>query len=109
MARTANQTTLRNISGVRKYFDFIGERGTTLDDAEDVHINGNIWSMWTADTIRTAALMYAVTNNLIEVIETPIVLGFDPTLGAVRKLGFDDTDVESQVPDYGSYTGSAPS
>lgn len=108
MAHTANQTTLRNISGVTKYFDFIGEHGKTLTAGEDVDVNGNVWESWRYDTIRTAALLYALNNNLIEIIRTPIVLGFDPTLTAVRKLGFDNGDPTSEVPDYGSYTGSAP-
>lgn len=109
MAYTANQTTLRNISGVTKYFDFIGERGTTLTSGQDVNINGNIWSMFENDTIKMAAMLYAINNNLIEVIRTPIVLGYDVSLTAVRKLSFASGDVASANPEYGSYTGSAPS
>jgi len=108
MPYTANQTTLRNISGVTKFFDFIGEHGTTLENGDNANIAGNIWSMWPNDTLKQASLLYAINNNLIEVIRTPIVVGFDETLGGVRKLIFDNSDVESGPPDYGSYSGTAP-
>jgi len=109
MAYTANQTTLRNISGVSKFFDFTSEHGDTIAAGADINIPGNIFTMWMNDSLKQASLLYAINNNLIEVIRTPIVLGFDTSLGAVRKLAFASGDVSSAVPDYGSYTGTAPS
>lgn len=109
MAYTANQTTLRNISGVTKFFDFTSEHGNTLAANEDINIPGNIWTMWMNDSIKQAALLYAINNNLIEVLRTPATVGFDTSLSGPRVLVFASGDVASAFPAYGSYSGSAPS
>lgn len=109
MALVSNCTTLRNISGSTMFFDFIGEHGRTMTSNEDVNFPGDIWSYWRNDAQKTASLMYAVNNNLIEVIATPAVIGFDTSLSATRRLVFASGDVSSGNPAYGSYSGSTPS
>lgn len=109
MATKSNVTTVRNISGSTMFFSFLGKNGATLADGADIDIPGNLGDMWANDTIQTAALNYALDNNLIAYLRTPIVVGYDATDGVAYALGFDNGSPVAVDPDYGSYSGSEPS
>jgi len=109
MANKSNVTTVRNTSGSTMFFSFLGKNGASLASGADKDIPGSLWDMWADDTIQTAALKYALDNNLIEILRTPAVLAYDDTDGVVYALGFDNGSPVAVDPDYGSYSGSAPS
>lgn len=103
-----NHTIVRNVSGVQKFFSFLGANGVDLADGEDYAHPGDLFSRWMNDTLQTAALRYALDNNLLEILASPDVYLFDETAGRVRRIIVDDGDVLADDPDYGSYTGDAP-
>lgn len=103
-------TIVRNTSGVNgMYFDFLGEHGATLDDGEDVHVPGDLWSLWAKSPIKMAALRAALDARRITVMQTPAVIVFDETAGVTQQLGADNGDPIVTAPDYGSYEGDPPS
>ncbi len=102
-----NHTIVRNVSGVDKFFGFLGERGTYLTAGADYAHPGNLFDRWMNDPIQFAALRYALEHVLLEVIQTPDNYYYDPTTTIVRRLGVDNGAVTITDPDYGSYSGAA--
>lgn len=109
MATKSNVTTVRNTSGSTMFFSFLGKNGATLANGADMDVPGSLWDMWVTDTIQTAALDYALNNNLIKILRTPAVMGYDSVASKVYALGFSNNAPVAVDPDYGSYSGSAPS
>lgn len=104
----ANYTIVRNTSGVRRFFSFLGGNGAFLDAGEDARIPGDLFTRWQNDTIQTSALRRALTDGALEILKTPDVFVFDATDGQVYRLGSAAGSPVSVDPEYGSYAGSAP-
>ena len=103
----AHVTTLRNVSGGTKFFDFVGEHGATLTNGQDVDIPGDIFTV-TAAAKKTRSLKYALENGLIEIVKSPDIFFHDATTTIVRRIYVDNGSVLVRDPDYGSYSGTAP-
>lgn len=108
MATRAGSSIARNVSGKTMYFAFLGTNGVELANGADAVLTGNIFQRYANDPVMTAAINYALDNNLLEIIKSPDVFGYDVSLSQARKLAFASGDVSSAFPDYGSYTGPAP-
>jgi hypothetical protein len=102
----AYQTVIRNVSGVRKYFAFLGPNGTTLAANEDVAITGDVWDLWAKDTIQTKALKYALEHGLIQILQTPVTMRYDDTAHNIKNLDVDNGNAVASDPDWGSYSSS---
>lgn len=110
MAYHPDVTTVRNVSGVTMYFSFLGERGATLTNGQDVDVPGDLFTMWAKDPVMRGALKYALENNKIEVLRTPTPpIFYDATSTIYRNLKVNNGSVSVQDLEYGSYSGTAPS
>lgn len=106
MATRTNQTIVRNTSGVDDmFFSFLGEHGMTIDDGEDVAINGGLWDRYMNDPIQSNAIRTALANGYIEILKTQDVLVNDTATYRVYKLGTTSGSFAALNPDYGSYSG----
>lgn len=109
MPTKAGSTIVRNVSGKTMYFAFLGANGLELANGADATLTGSIYQRYINDPIMTGAINYALDNNLIEILKSPDTFGYDVSLSQARKLNFASGTVSSSAPDYGSYTGPAPS
>jgi len=105
----ADVTIVRNTSGVTMYFDFLGPRGATLAAGADMAIPGNIFSMWHRNPQKSTAIENALIAGRIEILQTPQNFVFDTAATRVRVLASSSNAATVADPDYGSYTGAAPS
>lgn len=101
-----NHTIVRNVSGVRKFFSFLGANGLELASGADYAHPGDLFDRWKDDTIQFNALRYALANGLLEIIKTPDVYMHDTSTDIVRRLRVTGGSVTAVDPDYGSYSGS---
>lgn len=104
-ATTGHKMIIRNTSGVRRYFAYLGPRGTELADGADVALNGNIWEALSRKQILLDAFKNDLANGKVAIIKTTDVYMYDPTLFGNGKLRLNNGSVSITAPSEGSYAG----
>jgi hypothetical protein len=90
MALDCIYTTLRNSSGVTRYFDYLPPHGRRLAAAEEINIPGD-WLPWMRGNLRKMrGFASDLTNCLIEIVKTPEqhchVVGEENDLDLIRTV-----------------------
>lgn len=89
-AATSFNTTLRNASGVRMSFSFLGTTGVTLDPDETYSTFGDVATVLSArgfpDERAFADFEHAILNGNLEILTTPAVIVTDAATGSVKTL-----------------------
>ena len=106
---TCFQTKVRNISGKRLPFSFIGAHGVTLDDGEEYSIDGRVEDYFGANRSnkrKRDAYYRSLQNGLLAVVHTPSEIIYDPTLAEAKILTVVNGAVVVADPCTGVYSSS---
>ena len=102
---------IRNISGAAKNCSWFPPHGKTFAIGESVTLFGNIYSYFQSPSRimnrkRAAFELDVVTNNHIEITQSPAPLIFDATAQAVKVVTVSNGTLSAISPSYGAYAGS---
>lgn len=103
----AHKMILRNISGQRMYFGYIGLMGADLADDEDVAVDGNLWDFHARHPMAIAAFKADLEAKRIVIIKSTDTYVYDTTDTRTWVLGANDSLPTVAAPSEGSYIGPA--
>jgi hypothetical protein len=108
MATTSQYSNFRNVSGVTKFFGFLGYRGATLAPSGGYSAFGDPfdWLFGHGKTRAKNALEYALNNSLIELTHTPQPVLHDASTASSKLLNLNSGTLGVIDPDWGAYSGS---
>lgn len=102
------ETILKNVSGKRMSFSFLGPRGVTLDAGEKYAIPGDVYS---SPYLRYRSRDYddflrALTSGKLQILSTPATIVRDTATGAVKEVKATSGTLGVKNPSWGAYTDS---
>jgi len=102
------RTVLKNVSGARKTFPFIGARGVTLEANEEYAIDGHVES---SAALRFRSRDYsdflkALTAGRLQIVSTPATILKDSQTGALKAVKLTNGTLGVRNPTWGAYTDS---
>jgi hypothetical protein len=87
-------TTVKNVSGVTKFFGFLGAHGVTLANNATYTVPGDlVTKLGSKRSLRSfQALERALTSDLLEIVKSPSVYLLSETGGVTRELAMASTE-----------------
>lgn len=96
-------TTVKNVSGVSRFFGFLGTHGVTLANNATYSVPGDLVTKLGSQRSRRQfqALERALTNGLLDIVKSPSVYLLSETGGVTRELAMASTkELGTTVPSF---------
>lgn len=99
-------TTVRNVSGVTKFFSFLPPHGRTLAAGETLLVDGDLRDRLARHKRKFTALNNALVNGKLALVDTPDEHYYDNVFDVTKVLDIDSLQVVLKDPSWGTYSSS---